>query len=245
MDKWKLEPAHDLGLPLGKRLRSLQRESGLISTGFHLAWWTLVRGYLAAWHRLRIVGREHLPARPPFVLVGNHASHLDALVLASPLPWRLRDHVFPIAAGDVFFETPLATTFAAGLLNALPMWRKKCGPHDLHVLRERLVEEPAVYILFPEGGRSRDGKMMPFKPGLGMMVAGTSVPVIPCYLDGCFEALRPNERFPRPRKLTVHIGPPLRFDNAPNTRQGWTQITAEIEAAVKSLAPSEDKPVVS
>jgi 1-acyl-sn-glycerol-3-phosphate acyltransferase len=238
VEQWDLQPAHDLGLPPGQRLRSLQRESGLMSTGMHLAWWTLVRGYLAAWHRLAISGRQHLPKEPPFVLVANHASHLDAFVLAAPLSWRLRDRVYPIAAGDVFFETPLTTAFAAGMLNALPMWRKKCGPHALQQLRQRLLEEPAIYILFPEGARSRDGSMLPFKAGLGMLVAETNVPVVPCYLEGCFDALRPEEKWPRRCPIHLYMGAPQVFDSAKNDRAGWLHIAAETEAAVRRLMPS-------
>ena len=60
---------------------------------------------------LRFVGREHLPAAPPFVLCANHASHLDALALAAPLRLDLRDRVFALAAGDVFFESAVPTAF--------------------------------------------------------------------------------------------------------------------------------------
>ena len=119
-------------------------------------------------------------------MIANHASHLDAVLLASVLPCRLCDRVFPVAAGDVFFNTPGMSLFAANLLNALPMWRKNCGSHALKDLRKRLVDEPCGLILFPEGARSRDGSLLPFKVGLGMLIAGTSVPVIPCYLDGAF-----------------------------------------------------------
>ncbi len=236
MEDWELRPARDLGLPAGQRLRSLRRESGLLSTGLHLAWWAAVRGYLAAWHRLTVHGRENIPAEPPFLLVANHASHLDALVLASPLPWRLRDRIFPIAAGDVFFETPVLTAFAAGMLNALPMWRRKCGPHALQELRQRLLEEPCAYILFPEGARSRDGAMLPFKPGLGMLVAGTAVPVVPCHLAGCFEALHPEHKWPRPRPIRLHVGKPLVFAGVENNRAGWLRIIQETEAEVRRLA---------
>jgi 1-acyl-sn-glycerol-3-phosphate acyltransferase len=223
-------------MPPAERWRSVRRESGLVSTGLHLAWWSLVRVYLAAWHRLTVTGRQHVPAQAPFILVANHTSHLDALVLASPLPWWQRDRIFPIAAGDVFFQTPLASAFAAGLLNALPMWRKKCGPHALEELRRRLLEEPCAYILFPEGTRSRDGKMASFKPGLGMLVAGTEVPVVPCHLDGCFEAMGANQRAPRPRRIRLHIGEPLRFAAVPNEREGWLRIAAATEERVKALA---------
>ena len=236
MQKWDLQPAGDLGIPPDERLRSLRRESGLVSTGLHLAWWSMVRGYLAVWHRLAISGQQNIPAAPPYILVANHTSHLDALVLASPLPWRLRDRIFPIAAGDVFFHTPVVSAFAAGMLNALPMWRKKCGPHALEQMRRRLLEEPCAYIFFPEGARSRDGQMLPFKLGLGTLVAQTNVPVVPCYLDGCFQALTAEQRWPRPRRIRLRIGAPLTFASVANNREGWLHIAAAVAERVKALA---------
>jgi len=233
MEKWKLQPARDLGMPLQKSLKSLKRENGLISTGLHLAFWTGIRAYLKVWHRLSVHGLEHIPAKPPFVLVANHSSHLDALVLASRLSWRHRDRVFPIAAGDVFFDSPMTASFAALMLNALPMWRKKCSPHDLQELRERLIAEPCGYILFPEGTRSRDGSMTRFRPGIGALVAATEVPVVPCYLDGCFEALRPENKLPRLSRVTLTVGEPVTFAHVANDRDGWISIAAETEERVK------------
>lgn len=241
MQDWQFRPASDLGMPATERMKSLRRESGLISTGMHLAWWGLVRTYMRMWHRLHIEGHQQLPIEPPFILIANHSSHLDALVLASPLHWRIRDRVFPIAAGEVFFETPMLTTFAAFFLNALPLWRKKCGPYTLKRLRERLVSEPCAYILFPEGGRSRDGAMMDFKPGLGMLVAGTTVPVIPCYLEGCFEALGPGQTWPRRRRIHLRVGAPLEFSAVANDRDGWTHIAKETEAHVQRLMPGSSQ----
>lgn len=235
MEPWKYDPAHDQGLPPVERFRSLQRESGLISTVLHRLWWSTVRVYLRLWHSLRIDGREHLPSDPPFVIVANHTSHLDALVLAASLPHKHRDRIFPIAAGDVFFETPTASALSALLLNALPMWRKKCGSHHMEQLRERLLEEPCAYILFPEGTRSRLGTMGSFKAGLGMLVAGTSVPVIPCYLEGCFQALPSDRRYPRRHPIRLHIGPPLTFAEVANDRHGWKQVAAKVEEGVRAL----------
>lgn len=234
--EWKLEPARDLGLPFTERLRSHQRESGLVGTAAHLAWWGLVRAYLGVCHRLTVLGQENIPQAPPFLLVANHVSHLDALVLAAPLPWRLRDRVFPIAAGDTFFETSARSVFAAGFLNALPMWRRKCGPHAMQQLRQRLLNEPCAYILFPEGTRSRGGTLGRFKPGLGMLVAGADVPVVPCHLEGTHAALPPNRSVPRFRQITVRVGKPLRFGEKPNDRTGWEAIAAETEEAVRGLA---------
>jgi 1-acyl-sn-glycerol-3-phosphate acyltransferase len=182
-----------------------------------------------------VIGREHLPVKPPFVMIGNHASHLDALVLATPLPLTIRDRVFPLAAGDVFFEKTSTAIFAMSLLNALPLWRRRCTPHALAELRDRLVGEPCGFILFPEGGRSRDGTMSPFKAGLGMLVAGVDVPVIPCHISGAFDALPPDCRLPRPRKIVMRVGPAMRFGHLSNGRAGWEESARCCEAAVRDL----------
>lgn len=237
---WELTPATDLNLPVGQRLRSLSRERGLLDTSVGFLWWSFVRTYLQLYHRLRISGRESLPAKAPFLLVANHASHLDVMVLASAMPQRLRHCVYPIAAGDTFFESPVAASFAAFVLNALPMWRRRAGAQALTQLRERLTAEPCGFILFPEGTRSRTGEMAPFKSGLGMLVAETDVPVIPCHVRGAFQALSPDRRVPRPRKLHLRVGTPLVFDRVKNDREGWRLIAEEAQAAVTALERATD-----
>src|SRR5215217_3087459 len=198
MDSWQLEPARDTGLTPGERFRSVRRESGLLESFAHQICFSLLRSYFAIAHRLNIKGREKLPRHGPFVLVANHCSHLDALILGAALTRRHRGRAFPIAAGDVFFRSTVSSTFSVVVLNALPMWRKNCGPHALAELRRKLQQEKAIFIIFPEGGRTRTGSMMPFKHGLGMLVAETNVPVVPCGLAGSFEALPPNRKVPRP-----------------------------------------------
>lgn len=238
MDPWVYKPASDMELPPVERARSLRRESGLMSDLGHFACHGLARVYFRLYHRMRIEGAENLPGEPPFVLVANHSSHLDALALAATMPRRLCGRVFPVAAGDVFFQTPATSLVSAFFLNALPMWRKRCGSHALAELRSRLVNEPCGYILFPEGSRSRDGQMQPFKVGLGMLTAGTSVPVVPCHLRSTFEAFPPDARLPRPRQVRVRIGRPLSFAELPNAREGWECVVSESEAAVRRLADS-------
>ena len=236
MEPWKYEPARDLDLSPLEKARSIRREAGLFETAGHLMWLGIVKTYLKAYHRLSIVGRERLPCAPPFVLVSNHTSHLDGLTLASVLPWKLCDRVFPVAAGDVFFETPIVSFFAASFINALPMWRRNCGIHALKELRDRLIGEPCGYILFPEGTRSRDGSMGSFRAGLGMLVAGTQVPVVPCNLQGAHRALPPGSRWPRPYRLRLVIGSPLLFEGVSDDREGWAKIARRSEDAVRALA---------
>ena len=236
MEPWKLEPARDTGLTPSERFRSVRRESGLLESLAHQVGFSLLRSYFAVAHRLTIIGRENLPAHGPFVLAANHCSHLDALVLGAALIPRHRERAFPIAAGDVFFQSTVTSTFSAIMLNALPMWRKNCGPHALADLRQKLQEERAIFIIFPEGGRSRTGSMMPFKHGLGMLVAETDVPVVPCRLAGTFAALPPHRRLPRPVTIKLVIGDALQFASTANDRTGWSQIAQSVESAVRNLA---------
>jgi 1-acyl-sn-glycerol-3-phosphate acyltransferase len=231
---WKYDPAHDLGMSRRERERSLRREVGLVSVLASFFWGTLTRVYLRLYHQLEIDGRENLPV-PPFVMIANHASHLDAIVLAAVLPRRWLGHVFPIAAGDTFFEKPLVSTFAASCLNALPIWRKRCGSHSLEELRSRLIAEGCVYILFPEGTRTRTGEIGPFKPGIGNIVCGSRAPVVPCYLEGTFQALPPHRRIPQPASIHLRIGVPLLFQETPNDRSGWTETAIRIQSAVLAM----------
>src|SRR2546423_946812 len=235
MEPWKLEPARDTGLTPGERFRSVRRESGLLEGLAHQACFLLLRTYFAIAHRLTIEGRDKLPAHGPFVVAANHSSHLDALALGAALTPRHRERAFPIAAGDVFFQSGVTSTFSAIMLNALPMWRKNCGPHALADLRRKLQEEKAIFIIFPEGGRSRTGAMLHFKHGVGMLVAETNVPVVPCALIGTFDALPAERNFPRPGAIKLAIGNPLQFGSIANDRSGWSQIAKSVESNVRDL----------
>ena len=242
MDAWRYRPAADLGLsPLG-RLTSVRREAGTGEWLAQHAWWSLMRTYLAVAQRLKVKGRERLPASPPFVLVSNHTSHLDAVVLGALLRARDRGQAFPVGAGDTFFRTPAVAAFSALLLNALPLWRRACGSHALETLRARLVEERCVLILFPEGTRARDGRLGPFRAGLGRLVAGTAVPVVPCHVRGAFESWPAQRPAPRRGAIRVRVGAPLTFQGVPDAREGWDLVAAAAHAAVEALAAEDAAP---
>jgi len=239
MQDWQLKPAHDIELPLNQQFKSVRREGGLINAITHLAWYAFVALYLKLFHRLSIEGRQHLPASGSFILVANHASHLDSLVLASAVSWRMQSRVFPVAAGDTFFSSPLTGTLSALLINALPMWRGRTCTHGLADLRARLTQEQCVYIVFPEGTRSRTGEMAPFRAGVGMLVAATPVPVVPCRLIGTYEALPHDRRLPKPTKLRLRIGEPIMFAQLADDREGWQSVATTIEAAVVTMEPHD------
>lgn len=236
MDDWKLEPARDQHLEPMERYRSSQREGGLFESIMRLGWWIFLRTAFRIWNRLQVRGREHLPANPSFVIVANHASHLDAPLLTSILPLGLRDQTFPIAARDVFFERLSLAAFSAVFVNAFPVARGASGRHFLSDVRDRLLSQPSVVILFPEGTRTRTGEMNAFKSGIGMLVAGTEIPVVPCFIDGARRAMPPEAWLARPRKLSIRIAPPVDFRDLKNDRDGWDQCAKKLEEVVRSLA---------
>ncbi len=236
--RWEYTPASDAGLPPMERFRSTRREQGLISWSLHHAATLGLRGYFRLAHAFRVHGGDQLPTRPPFVVIANHASHLDALILAAALPRDARGCAYPVAAGDVFFESATTSVLTALFINALPLWRKKVTRHALDELRERLLLGQSGLILFPEGARSRDGEPLPFKGGIGRLVAATSVPVVPCWIDGAFEALPADRSLPRPRRIHVTVGPARVFASQPNERAGWDVVATELEQAVLALRPA-------
>lgn len=236
-EEWNYEPARDLGLASTDRFRSVDREPGLISYLARKLCWAIVHLWLRIRQRLRIIGQENVPKELPFVLVANHTSHLDALVLSAAAPRCVRPSVFPVAAGDHFFETKATALLSSLTLNALPLWRNRCGKASLEALRARLQDQSCACILFPEGTRSRDGNLRDFKAGLGLLIAGTTVPVVPCFIEGAYEAWPPDAKKPRPGRVTVHVGAPRTYSDLPNDRRGWETLAADLHSSVTQLDP--------
>jgi len=237
MNRWQYSSACDIGLEAKHRYCSPHRENEFTQNLMRLGWLASLRLVFKFWNRLEIHGLENVPSKPPFVITANHSSHLDALVLASALSLRWRDQISPLAAGDYFFSSKPRASFSATVLNALPIWRhRQHGQrHELGDLRDRLREQSAIYIVFPEGSRSRDGGLHEFKPGFATLVAGTNIPVLPCHLSGSFSALPPDKSVVRPRKILLQIGTPVTFEAVPNRTVGWRQICAVIRERTVAL----------
>src|SRR5262245_3278913 len=98
MDPWHYDPARDLDQPLIERLRHFPREPDILVSGVRSLAALLSRSWLRLYHRLSILGREHVPIDGSFVMVANHASHLDALCLLAALPFSKLHRAFPAAA---------------------------------------------------------------------------------------------------------------------------------------------------
>jgi 1-acyl-sn-glycerol-3-phosphate acyltransferase len=235
MDKWEYKPASDFGISWIQRLRRFPRSPDMTAWGLRAFAGAVLRLYLKLFHRLKIHGEEHLKQRESFAFVANHASHLDALCLMAALPWSHVQRTVPAAAADYWFQTIPGTVIAAGMLNALMMERKG-NPRKSLVACRRVLEEPGnVLILFPEGRRSPNGELLPFKQGIGFLLAGTNHPVVPAYLSGTQRALPRGRLLPVPHPISLHVGAPRRYAHVPAEREGFEQVTGDLEMAIRSL----------
>lgn len=238
---WTYQPATDIDRSLAERLQGFPREPDLLVYALRSLSAFGLRAWLRLYHRFKIVGGENLPKSGSFVLISNHSSHLDALTLMSTLPFRSIHRTFPVAAKDYFFCDLPRSAFAAIFINALPFGRLSHQRESLTICGELLKNEGNILILFPEGSRSVTGEMSSFKAGVGCLVAGTPIPVIPCYLQGTFDAWPKGTWFPKPQSVTVRVGKPLTFADRPNGKPSAELIAAELQAAVSALRESHQK----
>jgi len=232
---WQYQPTPDFDKTPADRLRMFPRHPDMLVYGVRFVLHALVRVWLRVYNRFRITGREHLPLDRPFVIVANHASHLDAICLLSALPLARIQKAYPAAAKDYFFTTLTKTAFFAVTMNAMPFDRRENPRESIDLCRELLATPGHVLILFPEGTRSTTGELAPFKPGIGFLVAGTNVPVVPCYLDGAYRAWPKGAWIPRPRKLELRIGEPVTFAEVVSEKEGAKMIAAALQRAVEGL----------
>jgi 1-acyl-sn-glycerol-3-phosphate acyltransferase len=236
MKRWQYEPAADLDQsPIG-RLRNFPRQPDMLIYGLRSLVALIIRGLLRTYCRFEIIGEEHLRNNRSFVLVTNHSSHLDTVCLLAGLPLRRLHRAFPAAAADYFFKSVPRTWIATVIVNALPFERQAQVRHSLAICRELLANAGNVLIIFPEGTRSKTGELQEFKPGIGTLVAGSDVAVLPCFLDGACRAWPKGKRLPRPRKVRLIIGAPRTYEKMLPDKTASATIASELHAAVTELA---------
>ncbi len=236
MNEWQYETAQDLDQTLVQRLQRFPRGPDMLVYGIRSLSALWLRAWLHVYHRLTVTGREHLPPDGSYVLVANHTSHLDTLGLLSTLPLKRLHRAFPAAAADYFFTSVPRIAVAAVIVNALPFDREVHFRQSLALCRALLANQGNILIIFPEGTRSITGAIDPFKPGVGLLLAGTDVPVLPCYIDGAFEAWPKGRLLPRPGRLRLVIGAPRNYAALPPGKGSALQICHELREAVLDLA---------
>jgi 1-acyl-sn-glycerol-3-phosphate acyltransferase len=241
MEQWHYDPAADLDEALRERLRGFLGEPGLLVSGVRGLTAGVLRCWLRLYHRLRVVGRQNLPAGRSFVLIANHASHLDTLCLLAALPFRRLGRAFPAAARDYFCVSAPRALLARVFVNALPFERHLVPWQSLSMCAHLLESPGTVLILFPEGTRSGGPEPGEFKPGVGLLAAGRDLPVVPCHLAGTRPALPKGAWCPRPHAVRLTIGAPRYYTHLPPTKESARQICRELREAVMRLGQTREE----
>jgi 1-acyl-sn-glycerol-3-phosphate acyltransferase len=235
MEEWDYKPTADFDKTPLEKLSTFPRHPDMLVYAVRLALHGFIRAWLRIYHRLRIIGREHLPLDRPFALVANHASHLDAVTLLSALPLTRIQTAYPAAAKDYFFTSMPKIAFSAVVMNAMPFDRMENPRESLALCRELLETPGHVLIIFPEGTRSATGELGAFKPGIGFLTAASNIAVVPCYLEGAYRAWPKGAFLPRPRKLTLRIGEAMTFEDVAADKEGAKTVAARLREAVERV----------
>ena len=186
----------------------------------------LVRWSVASIVHSKFEGLEHLPRKGPCILVPNHQSVLDPLLLQGNLPRAVDSMTKSTQFTRGFFRWILPR------VHAFPVRRYRVDPQSVRVLFRRL-EEGRVVCVYPEGERSWDGRLQPFRRGTLRVLLRAGVPVIPVGIDGTYRVWPRWAARPR-RGFTAHIriGEPLSFGEL-RDRQAREEALPRIERILR------------
>ena len=185
------------------------------------------------WFRLTVVGADRVPREGRLLLASNHLSVLDPALIGAVMPREL-DYM----AKTELFRIP---GFGALIrrLNAHPVDRSGSDSAALR-LALRLLGNGRAVLVFPEGTRGTEGHLQPARAGAGMLAALSGAPVVPVYVQGSGRALPRGAVLPRPARVTVTFGAPIRFARE-RGRARYQKVSDEIMAAIGRLKTEAER----
>lgn len=173
----------------------------------------------------------------PVIFAANHHSHLDTPLLLTSIPEPWQDRLFVGAAADYFFRNRLTSAASALAIGAIPIERTRISRRSADQAAE-LLDDGWSMLIFPEGGRSKDGWGQPFRGGAAYLAVRCGVPVVPVHVEGSRHILRKGKTLPTPATVTVTFGEPFRAGGSKGDSGGESarRLAARIEHEVAALA---------
>ena len=206
--------------------------------------WVFFRALYKFYFGWRVYNAERVPLEGPVILASNHASFIDPPLVGAGLKRGIN-----YLARENLFRFPVLG-WILHRWQTVPVDREGGGAKGLKAILDRLLDGGAI-ILFPEGTRTRDGKLQPARSGIGLTVIKSKAPVVPVRVFGTFEAYNRHMRFPRPfHRVMVKYGRPMFFEKLRNEakvcskqrlKEIYRQVSDDIMKAVAALEPCEDK----
>ena len=242
-------------------IENLVREAAPVHSEFVFPRWaqrwpvTWIRAlfyYLLTWpatHLLahpRVLGRKNLGGvKGPVLVVCNHVLYLDVGFVLAALPFRLRHRLAVAMGGERLAEMrrpPQEWFFlrrwlhrvnyylVVSLFNVFPL-PKRSGFRESFRFVGELADRGWSVLVFPEGDLTPDGKLQPFRAGIGLLATNVKLPVVPMRIDGGYEIRQARSRFNRPGRIRVYIGKPVEYPAGSDPQQ----IAQDLEQRVAKL----------
>ena len=224
-DQWTKLPGYMKHLPL------FTQHYDLTSRFIRFLWSLILKNWFYTFYiRLDVKGgnfNDLYLKHKKLIIISNHASHLDATSIASAIPRSQWMDLYMAAAKDYFFSNPLFTFFSQHCLGAIPIDRKDKKGEAVQLIVSLLTQLDRMWlIIFPEGTRSKDGKVHEFKRGISIFAERTNTPILFLYIDGNSRLWPKGAVFAKPGKLTLHIGPiqkPTSIDEVYKNYLNWVK----------------------
>jgi 1-acyl-sn-glycerol-3-phosphate acyltransferase len=204
--------------------------------------WMFFRAWYATWFRWQVYNPERVPETGPVILASNHASFLDPPLVGAGLKRGIN-----YLARESLFRFPGIGALLRSW-SAVPVDRDGGGAAGLKAILDRLLAGGGI-ILFPEGTRTRDGRLQPARSGIGLVVIKSNAPVVPVRVFGTYEAYGRHRKFPHPSRIAVKYGRPMDFEKLRaeakecsklRLKEIYQEIADEIMTAIAKLEPKAD-----
>jgi len=169
---------------------------------------------------IEVRGLEHLPTAGPCIVVANHESYLDPLLLQAFTPRVMH----AMAKSTQFASRGMA--WLMSLVYSFPVRRYQPDPIAVRTVL-RLVAAGRAVMIYPEGERSWDGRLQPLRRGTVRLLLKAGVPVIPCRIDGTYDAWPRWGKLARGGHVTITYKPALRL-----TELSLAEATRVVESAL-------------
>ena len=174
--------------------------------------------------RFRCEGRQHIPRQGPALVLSNHQSHLDPVLVGLACDRRLNY----LARATLFRFTPFR--WLINSLDAIPIDRDGVGLAGLTETIKRLNRNEIV-LIFPEGTRTEDGEVAALKPGFCALAKRAKAPLLPVAIDGAWDSWPKHKLLPRRTVIHVQFGPPIRPDDI--TAFSDRELVEEVERRIR------------
>jgi 1-acyl-sn-glycerol-3-phosphate acyltransferase len=214
--------------------------SGLVYRIGYGAAWLFANAFFRVYFRYRVVDRPRLSG--PFVVVANHTSFLDPVLVGAGLHRRCA-----FMMTELFYRSPRFHPLYR-FFRSIPVSVRGGNRDALRAARDVLARGDVIGV-FPEGALSRDGELFLGNPGAVALVLAEGVPVVPAGIVGAHDAFGVHRKFPRPKRVEIRFGTPipaaeLTGPEGAGRKQRLSHATERIMSAIAELSEQQPREAV-